>query len=79
MNGDLPATNVLGIIPKRIADDTTFDLSPEIVNAVLTMEKTIVDAIKSNGVEVKKINENLTIEDIALISYKRNIINGPRI
>ncbi len=79
MNGDLPATNVLGIIPKRIADDTTFDLSPEIVNAILTMEKTIIDAIKNNGVEVKNINENLTIEDIALISYKRNIINGPRI
>lgn len=79
MNGDLPATNVLGIIPKRVADDTTFDLSVEIVNAIATMEKTIIDAIKSNGVEVKNINENLTIEDIAMISYKRNIINGPRI
>jgi hydrogenase maturation protease len=79
MNGDLPATNVLGIIPKRVADDTTFDLSVEIVNAIATMEKTIIDAIKSNGVEVKNINENLTIENIAMISYKRNIINGPRI
>ena len=79
MNGDLPDTQVVGVIPKRVADDTTFDLSSEIVTATLTMEKVIVDSLKSLGVTLKVRQSNLTIEDIAKISFKRDIINGPKI
>ncbi len=79
MNGDLPSTNVLGVIPKRVADDTTFDLSHEIVTAVDTMEHTIIKAIKELDVDVKVKNENITIDEISKISFKREIINGPRV
>ncbi len=79
MNGDLPSTNVLGVIPKRVADDTTFDLSHEIVTAVDTMEHTIIKAIRELDVDVKVKNENITIDEISKISFKREIINGPRV
>ena len=79
MNGDLPSTNVLGVIPKRVADDTTFELSEEIIKAVLTMEDTIVNEIKDLDIEVKIKKEDITIEEISEISFKRDIIHGPRI
>lgn len=79
MNGDLPETHVLGIIPKRVSDDTTFELSDEIISAIPTMENTIIKAIKDSGVEVSVKNEDLTIVEIANISYKREIINGPKV
>lgn len=79
MNGDLPSTDVLGIIPKRVADDTTFELSEEIINAIPTMEKTIINALKDLGVNISVRDENLSIVKIANISYKREIINGPKI
>ena len=79
MNGDLPSTDVLGVIPKRIADDTTFELSPEIIKAVDTMEDTIVKALKKLDIELHIKNDNLKIEEISMISFKREIINGPRV
>ena len=79
MNGDLPSTNVLGVIPKRVADDTTFELSQEIIDAIPTMEDTVIKAIKELGVEVSLKNENLSIVEIANCSYKREIINGPAV
>ncbi len=79
MNGDLPSTNVLGVIPKRVADDTTFELSEEIIKAVLTMEHTIINAIKDLHIEVEIKKDDITIEEISKISFKRDIIHGPRI
>lgn len=79
MNGDLPSTNVLGVIPKRVADDTTFDLSQEIIRAVATMEHTLIEALKDLNIEIKKRNEEMSIEQMAQISYKRKIINDPRV
>ncbi len=79
MNGDLPSTDVLGVIPKRVADDTTFELSKEIIKAVLTMEDTIVNALKDLDIEVEIKKEDITIEEISEISFKRDIIHGPRI
>ncbi len=79
MNGDLPSTYVLGVIPKRVANDTTFDLSKEIVKAIFTMEHTIIDALKDLDVKVKVRNSEVTIKKMAQISYKREIINDPRV
>jgi hydrogenase maturation protease len=79
MNGDLPQTNVLGVIPKRVADDTTFELSDEIIAAVVTMEDTLVKALKKLNIELRIINKETTIEKISQISFKRNILNDPRI
>ncbi len=79
MNGDLPSTKVIGVIPKRVADDTTFELSEQLVKAVITMEHTLINALKDLDIEVKIKDEKVTIEEIAKISFKREIINGPRV
>lgn len=76
MNKDLPTTNVLGVIPKRVADDTTFDLSDEIINAVNTMEKVILNYLEKLNIEVKIVDKKVKIEDIAQVSFKRNMKNG---
>lgn len=78
MNKDLPTTYVLGIIPKRVADDTTFELSSEIVEASKVMEKTIIDYLLKLEVTAKQLKE-VTIKDIALVSFKRDIKNGPKV
>lgn len=79
MKDDLPRTQVLGIIPKRVADDTTFDLSEEVIKATPTMEHTIIEHLKSLGVEPAVINNDITITDMAQISYKREMINDSKI
>lgn len=76
MNKDLPTTNVLGVIPKRVADDTTFDLSDEIINAVNTMEKVILNYLEKLNIEAKIVDKKVKIEDIAQVSFKRNMKNG---
>ncbi len=75
MNGDLPTTNVLGIIPKRVADDTTFELSNEVIQAVATMEATLIKKLETFDIKLNVRNPQITIEQIAQISYKRSIIN----
>ena len=79
MNNDLPKTNVLGIIPKRIDDNTTFELSPEIINAVKTMEYIVINYLEKLNINAKIINANTTIDKISEISFKRDIKNGPRV
>ena len=76
MNKDLPNTNILGVIPKRVADDTTFDLSDEIINAVNTMEKVILNYLEKLNIEAKIVDKKVKIEDIAQVSFKRNMKNG---
>lgn len=78
MNGDLPKTDILGVIPTRVADDTTFELSKEIVVAVDTMENQIKTKLESLGFEIK-IRKEVNIKEISQMSYKREIINGPAI
>ena len=79
MNKDLPTTNVLGIIPKRVSDDTTFELSNEIINAVTTMEAVVLKHLKKLNISTKIRNIDTTIEHISQISFKRDIINGPKV
>lgn len=78
MNKDLPTTHILGVIPKRVADDTTFELSSEIIEASKTMEKVIIDHLLKLDVIAKKIKE-VDIKEIAFISFKRDIKNGPKV
>lgn len=77
MNKDLPTTNVLGVIPKRVADDTTFELSNEIIKAVDVMENVVVKHLEKLGVESKIRKHDTTILHISQISFKRDILNGP--
>ena len=78
MNKDLPTTHILGVIPKRVADDTTFELSSEIIQASKTMEKVVVDYLTKHQITVKQIKE-VDIKEIALVSFKRDIKNGPKV
>jgi len=75
MNNDLPTTKIVGVIPKRIIDDTTFELSDEIVSAVDTMEFMVLKHLKELEIEVLDRNSTITIEKMAQMSYKREIIN----
>lgn len=77
MSRDLPSTHVLGIIPKRVADDTTFELSHEIIAAVETMQNCVIEHLEKLGIELHVRNEHITIEQMAQMSYKREIINNP--
>ena len=79
MNKDLPKTMVLGVIPKRVSDDTTFELSNEIINAVEVMEKRIIGHLFELGIESKVINKDVSIEDISLVSFKREIKNYSKV
>lgn len=78
MNGDLPKTYVLGLVPKRVADDTSFELSEELIEASKTMEKVVLDYLSKLDFELTKIRD-ISLREIALVSYKRDIINGPKI
>lgn len=79
MNGDLPQTSILGVIPKRVADDTTFELSMEVSNAVITMENVILNELKKHDFSIIKKDEDITIEEISKISFKREMRNGTKI
>ncbi len=79
MNKDLPKTMVLGVIPKRISDDTTFDLSDEIINAANVMENRIIGYLIELNIECKVINKDISIEDISLVSFKREIKNYSKV
>ena len=76
MNKDLPSTYVLGVIPKRVADDTTFELSSQIINAVDTMEKVIKQHLELLHIELELRNSTTTIKQIAQVSFKREIIHS---
>lgn len=66
--GDLPQTQILACIPKRI-EAMSFTLSKEIVTASKIMEKTFLDYIKKEGFDYDKI-ANHSLEELAEISYK---------
>lgn len=76
MNKDLPTTNVLGVIPKRLtSDDTTFDLSDEIVKAVCIMENKIIKYLEEKNIISIVRKGAVSIDEISRISFKREIIN----
>ncbi len=76
MQYDLPNTNVLGVIPKRLyTEDTTFDLSNEIIDAVKVMENVVLKHLESLKIEVITKNSDTTIQEISLVSFKRDIVN----
>lgn len=61
--GDLPDTQILGVIPKRI-EPMTFKQSPEILKAVPVMEKTALKYLENLGFTYEKV-ANFTIQEIA--------------
>lgn len=66
--GDLPQIQILACIPKRIKP-MSFQLSSEIVKSSKIMEKTLLDYLKKEGFEYKKIG-NYSLQELADNAYK---------
>ncbi|TKX33417.1 HyaD/HybD family hydrogenase maturation endopeptidase [Campylobacter taeniopygiae] len=66
--GDLPQTQILACIPKRI-EPMSFQLSNEILKSSEIMEKTLLDYLKKEGFECKKV-KNYSLQELANNAYK---------
>lgn len=66
--GDLPQTQILACIPKRIKP-MSFQLSSEILKSSEIMEKTLLDFLKKEGFEYKKV-KNYSLQELASNAYK---------
>lgn len=69
MLGDLPPTKILGIKPFIIGENTTFDLTQEVLQGAKIMESRAIKYLESLGVIVEKINDQ-DLQEIARFSYK---------
>lgn len=68
LSGYLPKTYILACVPKRI-ESMSFKLSNEIINSSKIMEKKLLDFLKEEGFEYKKVN-NFSLQELADISFK---------
>ena len=66
--GDLPQTQILAVVPKRI-EPMSFELSPQIIKAAPLLEKTLLDHLQKEGFAYKKIAD-FSLQELALNSYK---------
>lgn len=73
MMGDLPPVKIVGVIPYVIGENSTFKMTPEVIKASLTMEKVIIDHIRSFEIEVQVKDENLTITDVSANTYMKGV------
>jgi len=73
MMGDLPPVKIVGVIPYVIGENSTFEMTDEVLKASVTMEKTIIDYIRSFEIEVKVKDENLTIADVSANTYMKGV------
>ena len=73
MMGDLPPVKIVGVIPYVIGENSTFEMTDEVLKASVTMEKTIIDHIRSFEIEVKVKDENLTIADVSANTYMKGV------
>ncbi len=73
MMGDLPDTNIIGVVPYVIGEDTTFTITEPVKKASKLMEKILINELTKLGVECKVKNPNVDIQEIAKESYKRGV------
>jgi len=73
MYGDLPTTKIVGVIPYVIGEDSTFNMTDEVVKASRLMTKIILDELEKYGIKSVKKN-NIPIEEIA----KKSFLEGVR-
>jgi len=72
MMGDLPPVKIVGVIPYVIGEDSTFSMTDEVVKASLTMERVIIDYLKSLNIDIS-IKKDLGITDVAVHTYTKGI------
>jgi len=70
--GDLPPVKIVGVIPFVIGEDSTFTMTQEVIRASLTMERVIVDYLKSLGIEAV-VKSELKITDVSGETYTRGV------
>jgi hydrogenase maturation protease len=70
--GDLPPVKIVGVVPYVIGEDSTFAMTNEVVNATITMEKSIIKYIQSFGIEVKT-KKDLHIRDVSESTYIKGV------
>ncbi|CAM4163673.1 HyaD/HybD family hydrogenase maturation endopeptidase [Campylobacter armoricus] len=66
--GDLPKTQILACVPKRI-EPLSFKISDEVLKSLEKMEKILLDFLEKKGFVYEKI-ANYNIQELALSSYK---------
>lgn len=69
---DLPPTKIVGVVPYVIGENSTFEMTDEVMKASVLMEDIIIKHLASLGVK-SHIKKNCLLEDIAKLSYKRGI------
>lgn len=66
--GDLPPTKIVGVIPYVIGQNSTFNISAEVLKASETMEKTIIEYIEAFGIQTS-IKKNTSLEEVSKYTY----------
>jgi len=72
MMGDLPPVKIVGVIPYVIGEDSTFSMTDKVVQASMTMERVIIDYLKSLNIDIA-IKKDLWITDVAVHTYTKGI------
>ena len=73
MMGDLPPVKIVGVVPYVIGENSTFEMTKEVIKASEIMEKVIIDEIKKLGVEVRVKNRDIKITDVASNTYLKGV------
>ncbi len=73
MAGDLPETKIVGVVPYVIGENSTFDLTDEVLQASKVMEKAVLDYLRQFDVEVVLKNPDANLQEIARSSYLRGV------
>jgi len=68
MMGDLPPVKIIGVLPYVIGEDSTFNLTDEVIKASELMERIIIDELKKLDIQIK-IKQDLKISDILETTY----------
>jgi hydrogenase maturation protease len=72
--GDLPPVKIVGVIPYVIGEDSTFSLTDEVSKASITMERVLIDYLKSLDISVETRDENLKIADVTATTYLKGTL-----
>jgi len=69
MVGDLPPVKIIGVIPYVIGENSTFEMTKEVLKASEVMEKLIINNIKEFGDIEIRTKEELKIADVCATTY----------
>ncbi len=71
--GDLPDTNIIGVVPYVIGENTTFTITEPIKKAAKLMEKILMTELEKLGISANIKNPKADLQKIARLSYKLGV------